>query len=180
MAQIDWSGLQAAAAAEGFTNEILPDGTYDVKVASTKVGKSSGGKDQIGVRLVITTGPHANKGVWDNLTLTTDSPKAMAVFFRKCFAYGADADAFNRGDDLQALAAAFQDRTGVAEVGHRSHNDKTYQDIKSFKATEGQAPAAPGLAALGAAAFAQAPQAPVAFTLPPAAPVAPVAGAPSF
>lgn len=148
MASMDWSTLLEAAAAEGFSNEILPDGPYEVRVESAQVGNSKQGKPQIGIRLRITSGPNANKSVWDNLTVTTDNPKAMAVFFRKCNAYGAGPELFSRGAGLDEIAAAMVGRTGTVQLGHREWNDNTYQQVNSFKADADvpgvpSAPAAP-------------------------------------
>jgi hypothetical protein len=178
MAQIDWSQLMAQAAAEGYSNEILPDGSYEVQVAGVRVGAAQGGKPQIGVRLKVVSGPLTNKSIWDNLTISSENPKAMAVFFRKCNDYGAPQEAFAAGEGLDQIAARFVGRTGTAVVGHREYNQKTYNTVVSFKPSASATPPVQGLSASPAVTVAATfPNTQAAFTSPQLG--APV-GAPSF
>jgi hypothetical protein len=133
MASLDWSALQAQAAAEGYVSEILPDGPYTVKVASTKVGKTKAGDPSLGIRLVVVGGPHDGKSVWDNLNLTISKPGGLGMFFRKIKEYGVPQSIFATGGDITVIAAAVP-IGAVAAVTLAQHewNGKAQQDVNGF------------------------------------------------
>lgn len=180
MTTIPFGQLIAEAEAEGFSNEVLPIGEYDVEVAGANAGTSQGGKPQIGVRFKVLAGPYAGKSFWDNLTLTTDNPKAVAVFLRKMGQLGVSTDFIKTQTSVEVLAGAIQVGKQYHVVhGHRAYNGKTYADIKSIKALETAVAAAPAVAApvaVAPVAVAAAP-APVAVAEPVAVVAAAVAPA---
>lgn len=174
MTTIPFGQLIADAEAEGFSNEVLPIGEYDVEVAGANAGTSQGGKPQIGVRFKVLAGPYAGKSFWDNLTLTTDNPKAVAVFLRKMGQLGVSTDFIKTQTSVDVLAGAIQIGKQYHVVhGHRTFNGKTYADIKSVKALETAVAAAPAVAApVAAVAPVAVAPAPVAVAPEPVAPVA--------
>lgn len=143
---IDWDGLQKVADEAGIGVD-LPDDDYEVKVVDTNVGKTQGGKPQIGVFLEVQGGPFAGKRFWDNLNLTTDSPKAVAMFILNAKRYGVPEHMFGGNTPLEDMAAEMIGTVGVAKLSHRDWNGKTYLQVKSFKRHNGSAinvPAQPG------------------------------------
>lgn len=171
MAQYNWQDLINQAEEAGLEYELQPPGEYNVEVVNTNVSKSQGGKDRVGVQLKILAGPRAGKSFWDNITVSPENPKAMAIFFRTVANYGGDINTLRSGGTLEQLAQAFVGRRGVVNLQHRTYNGKTYHDVKSFR---------PDLSPVAAAPVPAAPpvqQAPVAEV--PVAPVAPVAPAAS-
>lgn len=132
MAILDWNTLIEQAKAEGFSNEVIPAGPYEVEVASVKVGNSKGGHPSVGVRLKVIAGPHNNVSLWDNLYVTPDKPKGMAMFLRKAVAYGADLEAFKRGESLEQIANTFVGRRGIADVTVEPYQGNDTNKIAKF------------------------------------------------
>lgn len=186
MTTIAFADLISQAEAEGFSNEVLPAGEYDVEIAGVNAGTSQGGKPQIGVRYKVLVGPSAGKSFWDNLTLSTDNPKAVAVFLRKLGQLGLSSDFIKAQTSMETVAASIQTgRQYRAVVGTRDFNQKVYQDLKKITPLEAPIVAAPTVAAaqiVQQAEAAQAAAAPVvlqpAIAAAAAAPVAPAVTAP--
>lgn len=178
MSSFDFNALLQQAQAEGFNTEILV-GEFDVEVASTSVGASQGGKPQVGVRLKVLGPDKVGASFWDNLTLSTDNPKAMAVFFRKITTYGVPEEVIKSASSLEQLVAYIPaGKRFKVSLGVREYNGKQYQDVKTVKAVDGQvaavpfvqaAPVAPAPAPVAAPVVAPAP-APVVAPAPVAAP----------
>lgn len=176
MTTIPFGQLIAEAEAEGFSNELLPINEYDCEVAGTTAGTSQGGKPQIGVRFKVLVGPYAGKSFWDNLTLTADNPKAVAVFLRKMGQLGVSTDFIKTQTSVEVLAGAIQvGKQYKVTHGHREFNGKTYADVKKVTPLDVAIAAAPAVAAAPVAAPVAAP-APVAVAAAPA-PVAPAPAA---
>ncbi|GAA2141740.1 hypothetical protein GCM10009760_26230 [Kitasatospora kazusensis] len=80
--------LNAAGAAAGTTDELLPGGEYDAEVIAANYKITDKGKLQIGIKYKVTSGPHAGVGTWANQTLSPESPTALDIFFRAFEALG--------------------------------------------------------------------------------------------
>lgn len=192
MSTYDFNALMQQAKAEGFgPRETLPDGDYLIQAKTSKVSKTNGGgKDQIGVRWVVLEGPLAGRDFWENQTITTDSPKAMGMFFRWAAKFGMDGEFWARQPQpsLAEVAGNIQDVVLYATIGHRvwgKNQDKVDNTItvienrgKGGIAPAAQVPASAPVAPVAApVAPVAAPAAPVAVAAPAPAP-APVAVAP--
>lgn len=196
MTTVDYAQLYATAIKEaGAGSEVLPDGTYNVRIGSVKGGASkSRSKPQIGVRIVPVDGPYAGKSTWVNQTFTADNPKAVAIFIRLMRSLGVPEAAIAAGTPPGDLAQYIAVGTlGIAELGSHTFGvlpdgvtPKRFQDLKSFTITgydtETQAAVAPtaGPPPVAAAPAPVATAAPVAVAVaePPAVPV-PVAEVPA-
>jgi uncharacterized protein DUF669 len=93
MTQSTFGALMAQAAQSGATFEVLEAGMYIAKVIESEARTSSTGKPQIKTRWEVTHGPKAGyKGLWLYLTLTTDNPNALGIFYRQLTAMGITAE----------------------------------------------------------------------------------------
>lgn len=150
MSTYDFNALMQQAQAEGFgPREVLDTGTYLIQAKTSKVSKTQGGKDQLGVRWVVIEGPLAGRDFWENQTISPDSPKAMGMFFRWCAKFGMDQAFWQRQPQpsLAEVASIIQDVVLLAEVGQRTwgkNNDKTDNTVKVIenRGKGGAAPAA--------------------------------------
>lgn len=144
MATYAWDDLIKQAEEAGLEYELQPPGEYHTEIVKTNVKKSQGGKDQIGVQHKILDGPRAGKSFWDSITISPENPKAMAIFFKTVSNYGGDINVLRSGGTLEQLTQPFIGRRGVVNLQHRSYNNKTYHDVKSFRPdVGGAAPAVP-------------------------------------
>lgn len=118
----NFAQLQEEAKAEGFSNELIPDGTYTMEAVNVNVSSSQGGKDQIGVRWKILEGPSAGESGWDNQTISPENGKAMGFFFRFCAQFGMDATFFQRQPQptLAEIATIIEGTIATVKVGNRT------------------------------------------------------------
>jgi hypothetical protein len=139
--ETNYGQLYAAAIAEGGGgSETLPDGTYNMKIASVKPGPSKTGKFQVGIRLTVVDGPHSGKSTWINQTFSPENPQAVAIFLRSLRDFGVPMEAITAGAPPAELTKYIAvESFGVAEMSHHVHgtNDdgspRKYQDCKRFK-----------------------------------------------
>lgn len=186
MAEENYGALyQQAINESGVGSEILPDGTYNVKIGTIKPDVTKAGKFKVGIRLQVLDGPFKDKSCWINQSWSptkqdgTVNVAAISVFIRLMQELGVPADAVKAGlPPAQLIAYIVQGSTGVATLGNHINGTNTdgtpkhWQDLKSFRlvAATGEVAAPP------AAVAPVAPVAPVvAPVLPEAAPAAPVA-----
>lgn len=184
MASENYGELYAAAIAEsGLGSEVLPDGPYNVKIATVKADPPAAGKKlRVGFRLQVEDGPFKGVSTWVNQTFSPENPKAVAVFLRLLKELGGPAVAggIAQGQAPDVLCQYIvQGSLGTAVLGSHTYgtNDdgtpRRYQDLKSFSLSAGAAP----VSAVPAPVAAAPAPAPVAEAAPAAA--APAAPAPA-
>jgi len=122
MTTYNFAQLQEEAKAEGFSNELIPDGTYLMEAANVNISSSQGGKDQIGVRWKVLEGPLAGQSSWDNQTISPENGKAMGFFFRFCAQFGMDAAFFSRQPQptLAEIQQRIEGTVATVKVGNRT------------------------------------------------------------
>lgn len=177
MTGTSWLELMDSAGG-GF--EPVPDGEYDIIVKETEAKKTGNGKDMIAAKLQITVGPHANRLIWNNFTISPESPNAMSYFFQHMGIFGMDRNFFAQNPSIEQVAQTMLNRPARIQVGTRQYQGQNRNEVKKIMPSFGQPAAAPvgmpAAATLAApVAAAPAPVAPVAVPAP--APV-PVAAAP--
>jgi hypothetical protein len=108
MNSINWSELSKIAEDGGF--QTLPNGEYDVYVASASGGKTSTGKDRIRVTFKVENGPRAGATVTNDFVLSPENANAMSIFFRHATALGLTSDYFaaNPNAPIDKVAADLQ------------------------------------------------------------------------
>lgn len=186
MTQLNWGELIKDAGDAG-TYEPLPVGDYNFKIVEAPYKRAQSGRDMWVVKAEVLEGPYARKLVWNNLVLVTDSPNALAMFFRKMGALGLTQDFFAQSPDVETISRALVGRTFRGQVTQREYLGKINNDIAMYyplSVAPGAVPPAAAPVAAAAPAPAPAPAvapAPVASApvAPPAAPVAAPVAAPA-
>lgn len=122
----------------------LPPGTYDVRVESAEVKQTKTGKVMYALTLVVTTGDHTKRKLWNNMVVSPESPKAMGFFFRDMAVLGATREFFQTDPDESAVAAKIIGADAKARVDLQS-NDPTRNEVRGLLPAS-SAPAAPASA----------------------------------
>jgi hypothetical protein len=140
--EVNWADLKKVAeGAPGFKD--LPDGPHDARIVSAAAGKTLGSppKDKITITFEVSNGPHAGTRVTRDLVLTPDNPAAMSMFFKAMTVLGFDAGYFTANLSLEKLAAEIQAGHALLEltIQHRTWQDQSRVDVKSFKVRERRA-----------------------------------------
>jgi hypothetical protein len=104
MTTYNFAELRKQAEEAGLTDEIMT-GEVETRVGDVRVTQSvSTNRPQIGIKHVVTSGPHEGRIVWHNITLNTENPKAIAMFFRNLADYGVPADVVDSAQGLADIA----------------------------------------------------------------------------
>jgi hypothetical protein len=89
MSSLNWADLvKDAGEATSGNYDPLPDGDYDLKVVEAPAGTTSTGKTMFKLKAQITSGPFANRLIWDNITISPENKNALNIFFSKMAALG--------------------------------------------------------------------------------------------
>ena len=102
MSTVNWSDL-VKEAGETASYEALPDGDYDLKVIAATATTTQTGKTMFKLTTEVQSGPYAKRRIWDNLTVTTDNPKALGMFFRKMAALGLAREYLTKTQQMRRL-----------------------------------------------------------------------------
>lgn len=164
--------------------EPIPKADYDVSVSSAEAAQSSTGKLMFKIVYKIVGGPYNGRTIYNNITLTTDNPNALRMFFMNMKAMGLDESFFATSPAPSVVADALVGHSCRVTIDHREWQGQVRENVKSLKPSTGGAgavpavaglPAAPPAAAPVATPAAPAPAAPAPAVAPPAAPPAPPA-----
>lgn len=173
---------QFLAGGFGGKSEVLPTGTYKVKIAMVKGEQKQGKKFAVGVRLVVLDeGPHKDKSTWVNQTLTLPEPGKDAtpfmMFLKFMSQLGAQAAIEQGVAPTELHKHIVVNSEGVAQLrGDRTWGNppRAQQDLVSFTIEAVPSPLGGMVAVAGAGAPAQpAPVAPAPVAAPVAVPVIP-------
>ena len=137
----DWSALQQTAQeAPDFTP--VPAGTYQVKIHSAEAQKTANAKDMIKAVFSIVGGPYDGRRLFNNFTISPESPAAMKFFFQHMAAFGIDAGFFSMKPSIAAVAAELERRQVIANVvvGMKVWNNEDRNEVKSITALAGTTP----------------------------------------
>jgi hypothetical protein len=172
-----WQQLMDSAGG-GF--EPLPQGVYDVQAETTESKKTANGKDMVKVKYTVTSGPHANRRVWNQYVVSPENPNAMSFFFQHLGAHGLTSAFIAQCAPGEAgvaqMAAAMLGTQVRLELGVEMYQGQNRNKVvKVMPPTAGTGmPSPQGMPA----AAAPAPAPPAAPPLPPAAPAAPTPAPP--
>ena len=170
---LNWADLvkDAGESTGGF--EALPDGVYPLVVTEVKAGLTADGmKTKFVVKSSVQEGAYKGRLLWDNLTISPESPVALGIFFGKMAGLGIPKEYFQRNPTPtnDEIVAVMQGRTFLGTVKGKEWKGEKRNEISRYSQPSADTVAAAPLAAA-------APLPPVA-PLPPAAPLAAPAPAP--
>jgi hypothetical protein len=132
VASTDWNALLETAGSSSF--EPLPPSEYEVEVEKAEAKKaSSSGKLMFVVTFKVTSGPYANRKLWNNYVVSPESEGAMGFFFRHMKAFGLNADFFKSNPHEDTVAAALVGKHVKLEVGQRTWQGEIKNDVKNTK-----------------------------------------------
>jgi Protein of unknown function (DUF669) len=173
---LDWDALEKESGKGG----ALPVGEYTCDISTAEAAATKNGKPMIKLIWLVAVGPKQGSKIFHNLTVSADSPTALAIFFRQLQAIGVGRPA--QGVSLAQVAASMVGRRAVLVTDQREWPEGSGQmrtEVKSVKAAIGTVPGGtpagvPGPPQPGqVTAVAAAPPAPPAPTAAPAAPATP-------
>lgn len=134
---------KAKEAGGGFT--VIPAGLYLAKCIESEYRNSANGKPQIKTRWEVIEGPATGeKGLWNYFTLSTDNPKAVAMFLRHMKALGFDEEFFNAmqgyspEDVVKRIASMLEGRTAQLKIKVGEYNGEPKNEVDNIS------PAPPG------------------------------------
>ena len=175
MSSLNWSDL-IKDAGETTSYEPLPDGDYELKVIESKAKSTQSGKTMFSITTEVQGGPHAKRRVWDNLTVSPENPKALAIFFSKMEALGLPRDYFNSNPSNAQIEQALVGRSFRGALGKKTYNGNVSNEITKYFRLIAESPAGAPVPPAPAAAPAPVAAAPAPAPAPaPAAPAAPAA-----
>ena len=129
MSSLNWADLVKDAGEATSNFEPLPDGDYDLKVVEAPAGTTSTGKTMFKLKAQITSGPYANRFIWDNITISPENKNALGIFFSKMAALGIPREFFlNNNPSNAQIEATLQGRVFRAQIG-----SEVYQGAKKNK-----------------------------------------------
>ncbi len=165
---VNYAAEYAAIIAEaGSGREVLPTGTYTVRVAQVKEGKTSTGKLSVGIMFVVQdpASQYNGKSTWVNLYLTPKDEGAVAygIYVRQLLSF-LPQSILAAGPKPQELHTYIKVGTvGKASLKSKPWNGEEKQDLGSFSLSTG----APAVSSTPKPASA----APVAVAVPVSVPV---------
>lgn len=155
-----------------------PAGDYDMQIVECDATVTSTGKDALTIKLRALNGPYMGKHVSRMLSISTDSPVALDIFFRVIRGFGLTDEYLvsldQQGDaKLQMLAQVLMGRTGRVSLVQKPFNGRMQNDIGNV------APLAPGTAGTVPVGVVPQTAAPAPLPTPAAAPPPPPVAAPA-
>jgi hypothetical protein len=135
---INWGALM-----EGVKDALqpVPKGPYDVVVAKCEAKTSSTNKSMWAMQLKIIGGPHDGRIIFNNLTLTTDNPQALRMFFMNMSALGLEQSFFASNPTPSQIANALVGRNARVEIDHRQFQGQMRENVKRLMPPGGVFPA---------------------------------------
>lgn len=132
MSSLNWSDL-IKDAGEPTNYDPLPDGDYELKVIESKAKSTQSGKTMFSITTEVQGGPHAKRRIWDNLTVSPENPKALAIFFSKMEALGLPRDFFNTSNPSNAqIEQALLGRSFRGTLGKKTYNGTVSNEITKY------------------------------------------------
>lgn len=153
--ELNWDDVLGSVEAEEKENppskgdfEALPAGPYEVVVQEADKMVSSTGKDMIKTRVQVTSGPYANRVLFNYIVFSQDNPKAMRMTLERLAAFGLTREFLaTTKPSVPQIAELLVGRKATAVVGIQKDGDYAGRnEIKSFRALEGVAQATPAVA----------------------------------
>lgn len=148
MSSLNWADLVKDAGEATSNYEPLPDGDYDLKVVEAPAATTSTGKTMFKLKAQITSGPYANRFIWDNITISPENKNALNIFFAKMAALGIPREFFlNNNPSNAQIEATLQSRVFRAQIGSEVYQGAKKNKIARYYVANAAAPSAPAVAA---------------------------------
>lgn len=144
-----FGALAKKAKEDGAFDDVIPDGDFHLKVASSNAPPEKPGKaPRIGVRFVVVSSPDVaeddpvlGKGAWVNLYF---SEKAAPISFRQLKSWGLSQEWLEETETPQQIADALLGVVVDATVGHRNWGTDDENTDNTIKVHEVLVPPAVG------------------------------------
>ncbi|SRR5258707_3079373 len=136
MASLNWADLRQAASDAGFNFTVLPKGVYGAEVVKAEAKRtSSGDKDKITVRFKVIDGEHTGATVFNDFTISPESPQGLGFFFKHMNALGLDGDYFDAQPtfDPASIAADLEGRQCMIAVIVEPYQGEDKNKVKDVK-----------------------------------------------
>lgn len=144
MSSLNWADLVKDAGEATGNFEPLPDGDYDLKVVEAPAGTTSTGKTMFKLKAQITSGPYANRFIWDNITISPENKNALGIFFSKMSALGIPREFFlNNNPSNAQIEATLQGRVFRAQIGSEVYQGAKKNKIARYYVASAVAPSIP-------------------------------------
>lgn len=164
---MDWDAVLQDAA-DNSTNAAIPASDYDIEIIKAEATTFSSGSTGIKLTARVTTGPHTDRWLFDNLVMKEGQARNISVKNMK--AIGVDTDWLRTASpSLDVVADRMVGLTCVATVGTKVYQGEDRNEIKSYKRASGATPPAPAPAPAQAAPSAEVPPPPAGQPAPPVA-----------
>lgn len=131
---INWGALMAGVAE---ALQPVPKGLYEIVVDKCEPKTSSTNKAMWAMQLKIEGGPHNGRVIYNNITLTTDNPQALRMFFVNMHALGLDQQFFATNPSPQQIANALVGRRARIEIDHRNFQGQVRENVKKLMPATG-------------------------------------------
>lgn len=133
---VNWAELMVQAGKE---MEPVPKGSYDAYVDSADATQTQTGKLMYKLKLKIDGGPSNGRILWNNITLTTDNPMALAMFFRNMDAFGLGKEFFATNPQPDVVAEQLIGRRVRVVIDHRLYQGQVRENVKQLLKPQGVA-----------------------------------------
>jgi hypothetical protein len=144
VSSLNWADLVKDAGEATGNFEPLPDGDYDLKVVEAPAGTTSTGKTMFKLKAQITSGPYANRFIWDNITISPENKNALGIFFSKMSALGIPREFFlNNNPSNAQIEATLQGRVFRAQIGSEVYQGAKKNKIARYYVASAVAPSIP-------------------------------------
>ena len=127
MATTQFADLLKAAEDAGYS--LCPVGTYDVTIAAVEAKKTAKGKDMFAIKYQIANGPHANRNIFNNVTISPESAPALGFFFRDMKAMGLPSEYFAANPSVEQIARDLAGKACRVEVGRREWGGEERENV---------------------------------------------------
>lgn len=128
---INWGELMKQS---GAASEPLPIGKYSVIVTDCIAGQSSTQKLMYKLKLAVEGGPYNGRTLYNNITLTTDNPNALRMFFQNMKSLGLTDEFFAQNPSPSVVADVIRGQRCVVTVEHRMYNGNMTENVKAMSA----------------------------------------------
>jgi len=134
--EIDWANLIESMPEASAPREIVPVGTYTVKVTKAEAGLAKSGNAKVELTMAITDeGPVKGRNLWSRINFATNSPTSMAITVEQLAEFGITRQWLaTNSPTVDQIAKKLEGEVIAVRVGHREWEGKTYTDIKGYKA----------------------------------------------
>lgn len=137
MGSVNWNELREQAEKETGSSgnfPVLPEGEYAAEVVAASTARTSTNKDMIKVQFKVVGGPYDNRRVFTNLTISPESPQAMAILFRHLDVLGART-LLDSGATVDQVAGSLAGATATVKLSVGEYKGEPKNEVKDIKAS---------------------------------------------